>query len=424
MSTAMNKPPDIAWSTIRPAAPSAPQAPAEVLGKALAGSRELSDLLAGAARDDEPILLIVNDSHRATLTRPALLALGKLVASRPPGSPAPRFRALVATGTHRFTDAEKRAFEAATLAESGLSIESVWWHDATDTGALVDFAGARYHGALADRRRIFAIGSVEPHYFAGVTGAHKTATIGCLSYADVERNHVGALDPASDVLHLDGNPVFDGIAAFVAGLHNAGREIVTLDEVVCGGQLLAAEAGHPIETARRLLDLVARTYAHDIERPVDLLHLRVPLPLGRSLYQADKALKNNHTAVRDGGGIVLEAVCPEGVGPDAFLGLLRTAPSYADAVAQVSQRGYRLGDHKAVKLRHLTDPRCRGVRVALVTDHVSAADVATAGLRLFGDTGAAVAWLRSSLTVPCRAGLIVEDAGHVCVRTAQLSAAI
>jgi nickel-dependent lactate racemase len=157
-------------------------------------------------------------------------------------------------------------------------------------------------------------------------------------------------------------------------------------------------------------------YVRAIERPADVLRLRVPLPLGRNLYQADKALKNNHHAVRDGGGIVLEADCPEGIGPDAFMNLLRRAGDYATARQIVAQEGYRLGDHKAVKLRHLTDPAQRGVHVALVSPNVTVADVEIAGMSAFAEVTSAIDWLARVLTGPLERGLTVEDAGVVCVR--------
>ena len=146
---------------------------------------------------------------------------------------------------------------------------------------------------------------------------------------------------------------------------------------------------------------------------VDILHLKVPPPLGRSFYQADKALKNNHLAVRDSGGIILEADCPDGIGPDAFMSLLREAPDYASAVRIVQQRGYRFGDHKAVKLRHLTDPAVRNVRLALVSTHIAKTHADTVGLTVFETVEAATSWLTGGvIDGPLRRGLRIDDAGN------------
>ena len=68
-------------------------------------------------------------------------------------------------------------------------------------------------------RRQLAFGVVEPHYFAGWAGAHKTATVGVWDRATITANHEHALAPASQPLALDGNPVYDGLAAAaVAGV--------------------------------------------------------------------------------------------------------------------------------------------------------------------------------------------------------------
>ncbi|MHC4698839.1 MAG: lactate racemase domain-containing protein [Planctomycetota bacterium] len=378
----MAAPANIDWQTVGPVPVAETRDGVEIVTEALERSVEVDDFLDRAASDDELVVLVVNDGHRSTRTRDALIALAGVLKHRPR---VPRFRALVATGTHRFPERERREFEELTFGEGkgdghlfperpggcGAKKEpvpfSIAWHDAFDAQQLVDLTGVRVHPWLAEGRFLLPIGSVEPHYFAGATGAHKTVTIGCMSREDIERNHAHALSAESDILRLKGNPVYDGIVQILRSLQSTGKKILAINEVVRDGAVIAAAAGEPLDTLKTLLPTVQRVYLRQVSLPVDLLRLRVPLPLGRNLYQADKALKNNHRAVRDGGGILLEAECPEGVGPDAFLNLLRRADSYAAAVQYVRDHGYQLGDHKAVKLRYLTDPSCRGVHVALVS---------------------------------------------------------
>lgn len=375
---------------------------------AAAGDR-LAAVAAAAAAARAPALLVVNDPCRGTMTRDALAALAPLAARLP----LPSLDVVVACGTHRFPEAERRAFEEATFAGVGLPIRAIAWHDARDP-ALVPRGGqggALVHPLVAAAPAVIAVGSVEPHYFAGATGAHKTLTIGVASQRDIERNHEGALSPASDVLRLSDNPVHLGIAALLAELH-AGRPTLAFNEVLAGDAVVAAAAGDPLETLDALLPIARQVYLTEVDEPADLLHLRVPPPLGRSLYQADKALKNNHLAVRDGGGILLEAPCPDGVGQDAFLDLLRRAPTFAGACALVRRDGYRLGDHKAVKLRHLTDPAARGVRLALVAEGLPDEACALLGARRFATAEEAAAWLSGEIGVAER-GVRIDDAGNV-----------
>lgn len=404
----------IDWQVIRPREPGVCTDPDAVMRGALEKCGDpLKAFSASAVRFKQPVLLLINDSHRSTRTRAALQALARFWRDF---ELAPRLRALVAAGTHRFTNSERASFESETLADCGLLIESVAWHDALDATAMARIGAFHFHREVAVARQLLPIGSAEPHYFAGVTGAHKTCTIGVLAREDIERNHRGALDPASDVMALAGNPVHDGIVRAAAELDAAGKLIYAINQVVCGGALLGAAAGDVFGSLEELLPLVRATYVQTVDAPADVLHLRVPPPLGRSFYQADKALKNNHRAVRDGGGIVLEAECPEGVGPDAFMDLLRQAPDYDGAVRAVEGRGYKLGDHKAVKLRYLTDAAQRGVRAAIVSRNISAADAGTLGMRVFATVGEALVWLRAAVSGALRSGVVIEDAGFVSVR--------
>ncbi len=405
--------PCIEWMTVCPRVPAESPSSAELAAR-LAGCPSIAGMLAAAGHAGEPVLLCVNDSDRATPTREVLRALAALPA-RGHGSDRPRFRALVATGTHRFTAEARATFERQTFRDCGLPIEHVDWHDSRDVDAHIAMGGFRFDRRLSAHRFLLPIGSVEPHYFAGATGAHKTVTIGCLSQIDIELNHRGALHPASDVFSLAGNPVYDGIVDALGALRRAARRIACVDLVVADGRWLEAATGDPLEALRALLPAVRSVFAHHLEQPVDLLHLRVPPPLGRSLYQADKALKNNYRAVRDGTWIVLEAECELGVGPDAFLALLRDAPDHESALRVVERRGYRLGDHKAVKLRHLTDPRRRGVHVVLASRNVDDADARLCGFERADSAEQALRTVLARGAPAACSGLRVEDAGNVCL---------
>lgn len=400
----------VQWETLAPR--TAENVPPEdaILWREVSRSDPLQRFLWSAGAAGATVLVIVNDPHRATRTRPVLAALCE---ARRGLTRQPRFRALVATGTHRFDAPERRAFETATFHDCGLELDAVAWHDAFDSSALAEIAGFRMHRWIEESEFLLPIGSVGLHYFAGLTGAHKTATIGCMSYEDIERNHAGAMDSASDAFVCRGNPVFDDIARTLGALELAGKRICAVNQIVRDNSAVDARAGSWLDSLVGLTAAVFRTSFQYVPHAVDILHLKVPPPLGRSFYQADKALKNNHLAVRDSGGIILEADCSDGIGPDAFMSLLREAPDYASAVRIVQQRGYRLGDHKAVKLRHLTDPAVRNVRVALVSTHIAQTHADTVGLTVFETVEAATSWLTGGvIDGSLLRGLRIDDAGN------------
>lgn len=403
----------VIWRTIRPRAADGAVDSAGILKSAIESSAALHAFLTLASAEKSELLLIVNDPYRATQTRPALQALAMLLRSLTLDL---RFRALIATGTHAVDPARRAAFETQVFSDCGLSISTIGWHESGNAAALMEIAGVRLNRAIAESRFLLAIGSVEPHYFAGVTGAHKTLTIGCMAQADIEANHSHALSPDSRILRTRGNPVYDGVAQVVRGLAKAGKRSCAINEVICNDAVVAAAAGDPLTTLEELMPAIWQYFVYDIEKPVDILHLRVPPPLNQNLYQAEKALKNNGGAVRKGGGILLDASCNEGIGTSHFIELLRAAPTFAESRQLVAQCGYRLGDHKAVKLRHLTDPACEGVHVAVASSRLPQSDLAGTGLKVFENVDGAMEWLMHTIEPIAKEGLIVDDAGNLCPR--------
>jgi nickel-dependent lactate racemase len=371
-------------------------------------ARRLDDLDLSPALppNRDRLTVVVNDPQRQTATASVLR---RIACHIPPG----RTTLLVATGTHRFATATRDRFLAG-LAEDR-RYQGCLWHDALGrdltTFASDDFAWAG-HRRLLDRP-VLAVGSVEPHYFAGFTGAHKTLTIGCASRVDVERNHAHALSSDARPCRMEGNPVFEGIARMYRALA-PGRGLRAINLLQAGPEVLLASAGEAMASLGRLVEHVEARLVRWLDRPADAVVARVAGPLGDSFYQADKGIKNTQWGVRDGGVLVLEAPCGEGVGQDAFLSLLRRGPSHARALDQIGRAGYRLGDHKAVALRNLTDPARRGVHLQLVTPGLDEATAKLLGGTLAPDVETALA--RAGMD-PDGSGVIrVEDAGNVVLR--------
>ncbi|HAU38209.1 MAG TPA: hypothetical protein DCX07_10915, partial [Phycisphaerales bacterium] len=266
----------------------------------------LSVLPDGCARDG--LTLLVNDPQRHTDTRAVLQCLAGCVR-------LDRCHIRVATGSHRFSMDLRRQFERQLL--DGLPAVPVAWHDPD--------APAAFDGPL------LAIGSVEPHYFAGFTGAHKTCTIGFASCAAIERNHAFALSPSARPGRLAGNPVHEGILQMLGDLERR-TPVAAVNLVQAGRRILGAFGGRVGETLSPAAQLAGATFLRQIDSPADAVVAEVSGPLARSFYQADKGIKNNEWSVRDGGTLVLLADCPDGIGQDDFVGLLRQAPTHRQAV--------------------------------------------------------------------------------------------
>ena len=360
-------------------------------------------------RPGEGLTVVVNDPQRATATADILALLAEQV---DPG----RTRLLVATGSHRFGPAERKAFEQALAGGRGHA--EIAWHDCRSDDLVGIGPGRpwRGHRWLLERPAVLAVGSVEPHYFAGFTGAHKTLTIGCASHRDITENHSAALASGCRPCRLDGNGVFAGIEAMLSALR-AVRPAAAIDLVQKGEKVLAAFGGRAGRTLAAAAAAATRHFVRRITAPADALVAEVSGPLGETFYQADKGIKNNEFAVRDGGAIVLVAPCRGGVGQDQFLDLLRQAPTHEEALAVVGRRGYRLGDHKAVRLRRLTDPAGRAVRLAVVAPGLSVDDAALLGARKADSVAEALdaAGVDAGRHDVCR----VADAGNCVVLVGQ-----
>ena len=375
--------------------------------------RAVDDALRSLPNPPRSLTVLVNDAQRHTATGSVLPLLARRV------GPA-RMRVLLATGSHAAPPGRARVnFERSILGD--VTPGELQWHDchaanlvriASPDDNATDATRWRCHPWLMESGSILAIGSVEPHYFAGWTGAHKTATIGLAAHDDIQANHAHALSPNCRPARLAGNPVAEGILAMLAALE-ATRPIAAINLVQAGPRIIAAAGGTVRSALKAALPSASAAFIRRIDQPADALIAEVAGPLGESFYQADKGIKNNEWAVRDGGCLILAAPCPQGIGQDHFVSLMRRAATHAQAVAAVESAGYRLGDHKAVRLRYLTDPARRAVKVYIVSDGISLHNANLLGLSKAPTIAAALA--NADISPSRNKVLQIQDAGNLCV---------
>jgi len=361
---------------------------------------EAIDAVGGVPGTAPQVLVVVNDPARATPTAEALAALRARAGGRP-------FEMLVATGSHRWSAEARAAHEAMLLGAAGGPCR-IHWHDGHDAQASAPLPRtkrplSRHYQALAPAADVAVVGSVEPHWFAGLTGGHKALTVGISPVAGIARNHVHAMSPAARPFVLEGNPVFDDLRPVVLESVSLGRGGRVLAIQHCAGRWLA---GDPLATLRALGEAARARWLHRVPRALDFVVAKVEPPLSRSLYQAEKAIKHAENAVRDGGLIVLVAECEDGVGPSRFVDMMAEAPDSAAMLAAIARDGYRLGDHKAVRLRRLLE---RGVRLAVVSRSFDPGKAALAGFDVLPSLE------RIALEGD---GAAVEDAGHCVLEVA------
>ena len=348
---------------------------------------------------DTPLVVVVNDPDRATSTGPALRAIREAAPDR-------AMHVVVATGSHVWSDAAREVHQG-PLREIAGSPTTFSWHDG-ENGAHADVGGARLDAIVAGARDVIGIGSVEPHWFAGLTGAHKTLTVGVMHRDDIAANHAQAMSKDCRPFRLAGNPVHLGIVRVMSALA-AGRHVMALQHANTRWF-----GGPPLECLADAAKVAEARWKRLVARPLDFAIAVVGKPLSRTLYQAEKGVKHCEFAIRDGGMIVLDAECEDGVGPDRFVKMLGGAKDVAAVEAALARDGYRLGDHKAHRLRAL---QARGVRLGIVSTRLPPEAAAAAGFVLYATRKDAANAMRGAFGGSSR-GAIIEDAAHVVVETA------
>jgi nickel-dependent lactate racemase len=309
--------------------------------------------------DGEETLVIVNDATRPTPTARILAYLADELEKHP-------VKFLVATGSHPPpTPAEFQGIFGSWFERFP---ETIHVHDAHMTSAMVPLGTTSRGTPLAinrlavEARKIVAISSVEPHYFAGYTGGRKSFFPGVAAYQTIEHNHHLALRAEAVPLALHGNPVHEDLVEAMAYLE--GEKIYSLQVVLDRNhRICAAFCGALAESFMAAADKAHDIFAVEVGRQADVVVTVASSPLDIDLYQAHKAIEHGRLALKEGGILILVAQCPMGIGNDRFYRLLSRATDPEEVCALITD-SYRLGDHKAAKIAALA----REFRIWGVTD--------------------------------------------------------
>ncbi|MFH1690212.1 MAG: nickel-dependent lactate racemase [Candidatus Eisenbacteria bacterium] len=309
------------------------------------GSVPLGSFLEGSS----DVVVIVNDTKRPTptarvldLVRPDLEKVGNVTF-------------LIATGTHRPPTPEEQATilgEAAGIPGARTVVhDSRRPEDMTFVGRTTRGTEVHFNRLVTDASRIVIIGSVEPHYFAGFTGGRKAFLPGVAAFESVLQNHSHALDPASHLMALDGNPVHEDMLEALELMGD--KPIFSIMTVVDHGRRVCAAHAGDVHGAFNAAVLSAREmFSVDVPGKCDIVVAVAGSPVDSDLYQAHKAIESARLALAESGILILVAECGEGLGNDAFVEQMTAAESPED-VARLVGSSYSLGDHKSVKLAEL-----------------------------------------------------------------------
>jgi nickel-dependent lactate racemase len=291
--------------------------------------------------DKRRLLVVVNDHTRATPSQEVLKHLplkGKEVTT------------IIAGGTHRQPDAKE--VERIIGGNVPLYGGRVAIHNSRDRGSLKPMGKTSkgtelsFNQLVFDADGIIAVGSVEPHYFAGYTGGRKFLLPALAGYDSIAMNHSLAVEESARVLALDGNPVHEDL---MEALNKFGRfnDIFSTQLVLNDThQVSYASSGHIVQSFNQAVEYANQIYVPTVPKKADIVIAVNTPPLDIDLYQSQKAIDNVKLSVNKGGIIILVSSCREGIGDKSFYEMLTSN-------ADLSTNAHQFGVHKAVKLRNL-----------------------------------------------------------------------
>jgi nickel-dependent lactate racemase len=280
----------------------------------------LAELEAAGVRDEDITLLCGIGMHRPSTPEEKVAKLGQAVVDR-----------------YRVVDNEPQ--NPAALVDLGQ----------TESGIPLSVNKIAYEADL-----LMATGIVEPHQYAGYSGARKTLAVGAAGEAMIAYTHGPQMidHPGTRLARIAGNPFHEAVteAARRAGLRLILN--VVLDD---HKRPVTVLAGEPEATFVRLVEAAKEVYEVPIPHQYDVAVAGVGFPKDENLYQASRAASYLFFAptcvVREGGVLIVPAPTPEGagegVGEQRFLETMRGATDMPSLLDELRRTGYPPGAQRA-----------------------------------------------------------------------------
>jgi len=220
---------------------------------------------------------------------------------------------IMGRGTHREATPEELR---AKVGDKAMGRLRVTVHD-PDADDLVRIGTTRLgtevwiNPLVAEAALIFAIGTSNPHYFAGYGGGAKLILPGVCGRDTVRQNHVWVHDPNTVAGVMEGNPIWEDMleAARLA------RLTMKFDTVVNASKEIYALFGGEVEAQQKAaVEVLKEVYGVAVPAMADVT-IASSYPLESNLVQSGKAILSADAVTKPGGTIVLVSACSDGPGP-------------------------------------------------------------------------------------------------------------
>lgn len=277
------------------------------------GSKRLCELAAGKNK----VVIIASDHTRPV---PSKVIIPPMLEEIRKGNPDADITILIATGCHRGTTRDELVSK---FGEDIVNNEKIYVHDCDETDMLVKIGTLPSGGELIINRLaveadlLVSEGFIEPHFFAGFSGARKSVLPGIASRTTVLANHCSEFiaSPYARTGILENNPihedmVYAGRTAKLAYIVN-----VVIDE---NKDAIFAVAGDMEEAHKKGCDFLSGL-CKATAVPADIaISTNGGYPLDQNIYQSVKGMTAAEATVKEGGVIIMLAKCNDGTGGQHF----------------------------------------------------------------------------------------------------------
>jgi len=365
------------------------------------GSPPLSDLVKASDR----VGIIFNDITRPT-PNPLLLSaiLGELG-----HVPKENITLFIALGTHRPNRDDELQTMLGEMAFDGYAIVQNDSFDRTTQVCLGKTSRGNeiwINQALMDCSIKILTGFIEPHFFAGFSGAGKAIMPGMAGQATVLQNH-----NAQNIAHpkatwgvTRGNPIWEEVqeVARLAGASFLLNVTLNRDKAVTG-----IFAGDLDEAHACGVEFVRQTAMVAVEQPFDIVvTTNSGYPLDLNLYQAVKGMSAAAQVVRQGGAIICAAECWDGIPDHGLYGqLLREAVSPKELLERIMTPGFLKQDQWQAQIQAQIQLKAD---VYVHSDYLSEAQIHSALLKPAASIEATLAELINSYGSSARVCILPE----------------
>lgn len=297
------------------------------------GSAPLCEL----AKGKKNVVLIASDHTRPV---PSKVIVPPMLREIRKGNPDADITILISTGCHRETNLEELVNK---FGEDIVKNEKIVVHDC-DKSPLVKIGTLPSGGELiinklvVDADLVVSEGFIEPHFFAGFSGARKSILPGIASRTTVLANHCSEFiaHPCSRTGILEGNPIHKDMvwAARQAKLAFIVNVIINDKK-----EAIFAVAGDMEEAHKAGCDFLSSLCKVDA-KPADIvITTNGGYPLDQNIYQAVKGMTAAEATVKKGGVIIMMAKSNDGHGGEGFYHQMADEPDIEKTMALFMGRG-------------------------------------------------------------------------------------